>query len=172
MTKVSGWVGENWGLETLRDTGLTSASNESSVILYGNVDGRRILLNGDAGQHALRWAADYANANSLPLQQFSCVQIPHHGSRRNVGPAILNRLLGPIRPANSTSTFTAIVSAPKDDENHPRKVVMNAFIRRGATVLATQGIGKCFPGGFAARPGYFAADSVPLSSQVEAYDDN
>jgi beta-lactamase superfamily II metal-dependent hydrolase len=84
--KVQNWVPESWTGERLRDGGVTSASNESSVILYANLaEERRILLTGDAGPQALSWAAAYARANGYPLQSFSFVQIPHHGSRRNVG---------------------------------------------------------------------------------------
>jgi beta-lactamase superfamily II metal-dependent hydrolase len=86
-TKVQNWVPESWAGERLRDGGVASASNESSVVLYANFEeGRRILLTGDAGPQALSWAAAYAKANGYPLQSFSFVQIPHHGSRRNVGP--------------------------------------------------------------------------------------
>jgi hypothetical protein len=58
------------------------------------------LLTGDAGINGLTWAADWADSLGLPLQNFSFVQIPHHGSRRNVGPAILTRLLGSMQQEN------------------------------------------------------------------------
>jgi hypothetical protein len=121
--KVQNWVTESWTGERLRDGGINSASNESSVILYANLaPDRRILLTGDAGRQALSSAAAYARANGYPLQNFSFVQIPHHGSRRNVGPTILNELFGPIQP-EGTVRFTAFVSAPKDDEAHPAQCV-------------------------------------------------
>jgi hypothetical protein len=71
--------------------------------------------------------ADYLK---IPLQSFKFVQIPHHGSKRNVGPAILNRLIGsPV--AQGTNKFTAFVSVPKKGEpKHPSKRVTNAFMRR------------------------------------------
>jgi beta-lactamase superfamily II metal-dependent hydrolase len=170
IQKVSKWVGENWGIETLRDDGVTSASNESSVILAANDGGKRYFLTGDAGQNALRWAADYADTIGFPLQSFTFFQVPHHGSRRNVGPTILNRLIGPIRP-QGTQSFTAYVSAPKDDENHPRKVVKNAFTRRGGQVFITCGDSKIFYGGFPRRVGYYPATVEPLHDVVEGYDD-
>src|SRR5581483_403237 len=62
-------IPENWQVETLRDGGITSASNESSVILYGDFgNGQKVLLTGDAGIRALTWAADYADGLYLPLQ--------------------------------------------------------------------------------------------------------
>lgn len=132
LAKAQKWVEEKWDRERLKDGGVTSASNETSVVLYGEFEGnRRLLLTGDAGVNALHWAADYADQSKLMLQKFSFVQIPHHGSRRNVGPTILNRLVGPIRAENAESDFAAFVSAPENDDTHPRKMVLNAFIRRG-----------------------------------------
>jgi hypothetical protein len=100
--------------------------------LYGVFDnGRRVLLIGDAGVRALTWAADDADEFGLSLRQFTFVQVPHHISRRNVGPTILNRILGPIVPEGN-ERFAAFISAPPDDTTHPRKIVVNAFKRRGA----------------------------------------
>ena len=171
VAKTQKWVPEKWEYERLKDGGLTSASNETSVVLYGSFDNNhRVLLTGDAGINALTWAADYAEASGLPLRQFSFVQVPHHGSRRNVGPTILNRILGPIQPQGFASRFSAFVSAPKDDDTHPRKMVLNAFIRRGGVVIATQGNKKVFWGGFPARPGYIVAEAMSFASYVEEYD--
>jgi len=167
--KIEKWIDETWVNERLKDGGVTSASNESSVVLYANVGGHRILLTGDAGINALTWSTNYATKIGYPLQKFGFVQIPHHGSRRNVGPTVLNALLGPIQ-SEGTQRFTAFVSAPKDDENHPRKIVLNAFTRRGAKVCATQGRAKLHYGGFPARAGYSTAEIIPLSKSVEDYD--
>ncbi len=169
--KAQKWIDETWDNERLRDGGVTSASNESSVVLYGEfADNRRVLLTGDAGLNALTWAADRADASNLPLQKFSFVQIPHHGSRRNVGPTILNRILGPIQAKDSDSRFAAFVSAPADDDTHPRKMVLNAFIRRGARAIATQGSNKIHYGGFPKRDGYDSVTPLPFSAKVEEYD--
>jgi beta-lactamase superfamily II metal-dependent hydrolase len=137
--------------ELLREIPVTHAwlhIPESSVILYANrAHNRRILLTGDAGLQALSWAAAYARVNGYPLQSFSLVQIPHRGSRRNVGPTLLNELLGPIQPEGITR-FTTFLSSPKDNDTHPRKIVLNAFIRRGGKVIATQSTNKIHYGGF------------------------
>lgn len=171
MSKVQKWVPETWDNERLKNGGITSASNETSVVLYGSFDGnRRILLTGDAGVNGLIWAANNAEASGLPLGQFSFVQIPHHGSRRNVGPSILDRILGPTQAENLSSRFSAFVSAPAEDDMHPRKMVLNAFTRRGGQVIATQGTNKVFWGGFAKRDGYTSAEAIPFASQVEDYD--
>jgi beta-lactamase superfamily II metal-dependent hydrolase len=169
--KVQKWVPESRDVELLKDGGITSASNESSVILYGDFGiGRRALLTGDAGVRGLSCAAYCAEMLGLPLRDFMFVQIPHHGSRRNVGPTVLNRLIGPIQSNGAEPRFSAFVSAPKDDDTHPRKMVLNAFTRRGGKVLATQGVSKVYWGGFPTRPGYEPASPLPFATQVEAYD--
>lgn len=167
--KVEKWTTETWANEKLKDGGITGASNESSVVLYANHDKQRILLTGDAGVHALSWATQHAAANNWPLQNFTLVQIPHHGSRRNVGPTVLNTLIGPIQP-EGTEKAVAYVSAPKDDDNHPRKIVLNAFTRRGYKVYATQGTNKVHRGGFPMRDGYGNSESIAFSTRVEDYD--
>ena len=128
-----------WGVDALDDEDTTSAKNNSSAITLLAVDGRYLLFTGDAGITALTYAADEldAVANGAELR---FIQIPHHGSRRNVGPAILDRLIGkPVRQGESRS-ISAIASTAKNGEpKHPRKAVMNAFTHRGASALATRG---------------------------------
>jgi beta-lactamase superfamily II metal-dependent hydrolase len=171
VAKAQTWVTETWDNERLKDGGVTSASNESSVVLYGDFGaGRRVLLTGDAGVWGLTLAAHQAELTGLPLQDFMFAQVPHHGSRRNVGPTILNRLFGPIQQEGNASRFSAFVSAPKNDDTHPRKMVLNAFTRRGGRIVATQGAKKVFWGGFPARAGYRAVQAMPFAAQVEDYD--
>lgn len=165
------WIHETWEKELLREGGVTSATNESSVILYGQFNEGPVLLTGDAGLFALTRAAESAETANLPLQRFAFVQIPHHGSRRNVGPTILNRLLGPIQPVETPGTMSAFVSAPKNDDTHPREMVLNAFRRRRGRVLATQGNSKVCWGGFQPRQGYSPAEASPFAAVVEDYDD-
>jgi beta-lactamase superfamily II metal-dependent hydrolase len=166
---IQSWTTESWDKERLKDGGTTSASNESSVVLYGSFEKGNVLLTGDAGINGLTWAANIADSLGLPLQQFSFVQIPHHGSRRNVGPTILTRLLGNKQQESDPTRFTTFVSAPKDDEQHPRRIVLNAFKRRGAKVIATQGSSKIHYGGFPKRDGYSVAEVLPFYTQVEEY---
>jgi beta-lactamase superfamily II metal-dependent hydrolase len=171
VTKAQKYITETWEIERLRDGGITSPTNESSVVLYGDFeDGRPALLTGDAGVWGLALSAWFAEQNSLPLRAFRFVQVPHHGSRRNVGPTILNRLIGPILPAGSKPTYSACVSAPKEDDQHPRLMVLNAFWRRGGRVMATQGEKLVISRGFPARGGYSDAKEIPFATKVEDYD--
>jgi beta-lactamase superfamily II metal-dependent hydrolase len=171
VAKVQKWFTESWEKERLKDGGVATASNESSVVLYADFgETGRFLLTGDAGARALSLAAYFAGQANFPLQDFTFVQIPHHGSRRNVGPTILNLILGPIQAEGSPIRFAAFVSAPKDDDIHPRMMVLNAFTRRGARVIATQGVKKIHWGGFPVRPKYSAAEPIPFTPKVEDYD--
>ncbi len=123
-----------WGAETFSSEE-TSSENEMSVIQYSSICGKRILLTGDAGRAGLSEAADYAPSVGLMLPGIDYFQVPHHGSRRNVSTELLDRWLGPripLRPEEGEGGFEAIISASNEDENHPRKAVIRAFIHRGA----------------------------------------
>jgi hypothetical protein len=171
LEKAKSWVEERWDRELLRDNGTTSASNESSTVLYsdfGQAPG--VLSTADAGENALRWSADELEKRRIALRQFRLIQIPHHGSRSNVGPTILNRLVGPIVAQTPDNPPFAIVSAPKDDEVHPRRMVINAFIRRGTKVCSTQGISFVYRKGFPRRAGFSTAVPLDFSNKVEEYD--
>jgi hypothetical protein len=54
--RVQKWIDESWDNERLKHGGCTTASNEISVVLYGDFcPGRRVLLTGDAGSGGCRW---------------------------------------------------------------------------------------------------------------------
>lgn len=156
--------------ETLRDGGETSRENESSVVLYANFDNQGILLTGDAGNEALQNAYDFAIENGVDIsQKLKFIQIPHHGSRRNVSPNILNQLIGDIDEKDENSII-AFVSAGKDDANHPRRVVTNAFIRRGCKVIETKGSTKHHHRNMPEREGWTTATPMPFYDKVESYE--
>jgi beta-lactamase superfamily II metal-dependent hydrolase len=96
------------------------------------------------------------------------IQVPHHGSKRNVGPTVLDRILGP-KKAQEAFDKTAFVSAAKDGEpKHPARKVVNAFQRRGAKVFATKGSGlyqhsKDLP----LRAGWRTATNLAFYEQVD-----
>jgi beta-lactamase superfamily II metal-dependent hydrolase len=133
---------ESWGLELLRESVHTSADNEASVVLWGQFDDQGVLLTGDAGIQALGRAADRAQAEGIDLPgRLSLLQVPHHGSRHNVSPSVLDRLLGPRKPQDDgQATKRAFVSAGAGSTVHPHAMVTNALLRRGTTPYATQGL--------------------------------
>jgi beta-lactamase superfamily II metal-dependent hydrolase len=129
-----------WGEENFSDED-TSAENEMSVVQYASLCGKSILLTGDVGRDGLSEAADYALLAGISLPGIDRFQVPHHGSRRNVSTEVLDRWLGqrlPKMPKEGAEIFTALISAAKADEHHPRKAVVRAMIHRGAKVISTE----------------------------------
>lgn len=169
--QLRAWVEEEWNIETLREGSVTAAENESSTVLYGNFGTDRVLLTADTGANGIWWSCAHAEKTGIDLETINVIQVPHHGSRSNVTPSALNKLLGPILPAGTPAKRIAIVSAPKDDASHPRKIVMNAFHRRGAPVFPTQGnYVRKHSGTMPVRPGEGPITPMELFSHVEAYD--
>lgn len=166
---VENWVTESWYGERLKDGGVTAAENEASTVLLGDFGSARILLTGDAGINALNWACENADLFDLPMQPLDLIQVPHHGSRRNVSPQILDRLLGPIVEEGRSRGTTAVASVPKDDTKHPRKMVTNAFLRRGVVVSVTQGRKLRLHDNMPARMNEVQLNVLPFFEQVEDY---
>lgn len=125
-------------IETLTDNGETDPRNEGSVVSLFRIDGRQFLLTGDAGQRSLTRVADeyearFGSFTADPLRLF---QVPHHGSRRNLGPTLLNRIIG---PKGGSSGVPAMISAGEKAPKHPSPKVVNALLRRGSIVSVTAG---------------------------------
>lgn len=164
------WVMEKWGIETLAEpeVNASSAENNSSVILLFKDNNEKFLFTSDAGVPALTGAVEVAKRIGVDLSTVNALQVPHHGSRHNVGPAILNLIVGPKKTTEQI-TKSAVVSAPKKGEpRHPSKKVVNAFMRRGAKVVATQGKTICIRGSDTPnRKDWVDAVPLPFSDQVE-----
>lgn len=170
LKKAASLVVGAWNYEYFPAEG-TSCENEMSVIQAAILCGKTIVLTGDGGRGALAEAANYAPDVGLALPGVDCIQIPHHGSRRNVSSELLDRWLGPrlpAQPALGAEMFTAIVSSAKADPDHPRNAVVRAFMHRGGLVVATESKHICFTGGAApARAGWVATTPVPYPPTLE-----
>jgi beta-lactamase superfamily II metal-dependent hydrolase len=118
--------------ETLDDTcERFRPENSSSVILLPSLGGFKALFTGDADSVALTQAADYAAMQlGIDLSNLNLLQVPHRGSRHNVGRTILNRI---------RARHAIISAAPEGAPKHPSRRVTNALIRRGTEVCATLG---------------------------------
>jgi beta-lactamase superfamily II metal-dependent hydrolase len=154
-------------IETLTDEGVTGPRNNTSVITCVQADGHRVLLTGDAGIPALEYAATEYESQiggfyAWPLSLF---QVPHHGSRRNVGPTILDRILGPRGAAYNATT--SVVSSAKADPKHPSPKVVNALKRRGSSVYVTEGKILRHGHDYPLRPGWGPATELPALSEDE-----
>jgi beta-lactamase superfamily II metal-dependent hydrolase len=163
------WLRETWSSESLVEPGEDdcSAENNSSVVLLFREGGHSFLFTSDAGVPALTRAADHAQQNGINLADLTGgIQVPHHGSKRNVGPAILDRILGPKLEVQSFRR-TAVISAAVDGApKHPSKRVVNALMRRGCRVLATQGT-PLGVWGLGAPRAWPAATPLPFYNEVE-----
>jgi beta-lactamase superfamily II metal-dependent hydrolase len=107
-----------------------SNRNNSSTVLWLRLDSTTMLLTSDAGAEALDAALNVADYNGLGFADR--VQIPHHGSRKNVGPTLLDRMLA--------ETSMAFISAAEGGRpNRPAHQVLNAAIRRARVVATTEG---------------------------------
>lgn len=150
-----------WGRDELDDADTTSAKNNSSVVTQLIVEGRQLLFTGDAGVTALSHAAEQPFFYSQKAK-LRFIQIPHHGSRRNVGPTVLNRLIGePVSEGQSRDIIAIASTAKKGEPKHPRKAVINAFTHRGTKVLATRGNTINLTHNAPGRHGWGAVDPEP-----------
>jgi beta-lactamase superfamily II metal-dependent hydrolase len=152
------WVAETMHIETLVDPPLAevSAENNSSAVILFQVDGHKLLLTGDVGTEALTNAINFATAQGISLKGVRFFQVPHHGSRRNIGPKLLDQIM----------PQTAFISASAEGApKHPSKRVTNALLRRGAKVYCTQGNTVLHGHGHSRNWG--PATEVPFYPQVE-----
>ena len=172
--KAVNWIAETWDDEKLVDPeeNATSSENNSSTVLLFDFEGKKHLYTSDAGVPALEESAYYIQQQGLTLQDFSFVQIPHHGSKRNVGPTILNKLIGAPVLQETGTKFKVFISASKDgNPKHPSKRIVNALIRRGGNVIATQGLTKCSHSSGVPDRKWVNATPLPFYTNVEEDDD-
>lgn len=156
-----------WGDEYF-PAGETSNENEMSVVQYAYLNGCKILLTGDTGRTGLKEVIDYAPLAGLTLPGIDRFQVPHHGGRRNISTELLDQLLGERKTAQGgKTTFTAVISAARADEDHPRKSVVRAMHHRGAHVISTEGSDKCTSKDAPQRDGYSFAECLPYPDEQE-----
>lgn len=159
-------IAERWDYETLDDKGETLAENNSSTILLLTVDNRNLLFTGDAGIPALTEAIARLESEGFDFSTITFIQVPHHGSKQNVGPSILNRLVGPKQREDRQIKSTFVSVSKEGEPNHPAKKVTNAFRRRGAPVHPTQGATKLHHYNAPDR-GWSSSIPLPFYVQVE-----
>lgn len=150
------WIEESLHIETLSDDYEdTTPENNSSLVLLFKIDEKRFLFTGDAGKDALNKVIEYSESIGKNLENIDFLDVPHHGSKRNVGPSILNHL----KPT------MAYISCPKEgDPKHPSRKVKNALIRRDCNVFTTKGSSLAFN---TIRDGWASAVPEEFSDRVE-----
>lgn len=168
---VARLVTETWTGERLEEPPLDAVSprNNSSTVMLLDLGDQHVLFAADAGVPALERAADWAEANGVVWSNVKKFQVPHHGSRRNVGPSILNRIVGEPVGRDDPFTKSAIVSCAKDGApKHPARKVVNAYIRRGARVCKTAGNTICWHSpNVPIRPGWGPATPYDFATEYE-----
>lgn len=160
------WSGQEALIEP--EENATRPQNNSSVILLAKLDDTYFVFTGDAGVPALDRAVseELGAALRAELRYF---QLPHHGSKRNVGPSILDRILGPRVAQGVATGKTTFISAASDGKpKHPAQRVINAANRRGAKVISTQGRRLLMHSNDApARDRWVPAAELPFVEQYE-----
>jgi len=99
----------------------TSPENNSSVIFALLFGTEKFLFTSDAGVPALQRASQ-----QYQLDHLYWMQIPHHGSRRNINPALIKLFSPSIAWVSADGT-----------KKHPRRAVVNAFKQAGTQVYST-----------------------------------
>lgn len=164
------WVAETWDKELLTDPGddETTSENNSSMVFAIKQGTNSFLFSGDAGVPALVDALAFGRALGLPIDGYRFFHVPHHGSRHNLGPSLLNYMFGNPKPQpTEPGSVTAFISATKDDPKHPSRRLTNALNRRGVKPVATAGSSKLHHSTDYVDRGWNKADPVPFYSQVE-----
>lgn len=165
-------IHETWDSEQLMEPeeNATSPQNNSSTILLAQLDDKHFMFTGDAGVAALHRAYSTAIEWQVDLRSLlRYFDVPHHGSKRNLGPGMLNALVGPPVANGQTIDKTAFISvAKKGEPKHPSRRVINALIRRGVRVFKTQGNSLChYSSDLPCRPGWSAVQSSTFSFEYE-----
>lgn len=167
---ITDTIKDYWNKDAIREGEVTTPENETSIVVYGDMaEHGSFLLTGDAGIQALTAAADYADSAGISLADVKFHQIPHHGGRHNVSPSVLNRIVGSIQPSGSAPNKSAFVSVAKNSD-HPKKMVVNAYIRRGVKVFEARDSSKWHHRGTPKRDDYSAATPLDFNEYVESWD--
>lgn len=120
------WIAETLHIETLSDDYPdTDSENNSSLVLLLVAEEKKFLFTGDAGKGSLGKIIEYTDLINYSLSGLDFFDVPHHGSKRNLGPTILNKL----KPKRAF-----ISCPPQGDPKHPSRKVINALLRRDCLV--------------------------------------
>ena len=108
--------------KSILDDGIdTNGMNNTSIMILIEGPSEKILLTGDAGMRAIREAH-----NIRDLSNLSILDVPHHGSRRNLDSALIE-LMRPIM---------AYISSPGTNK-HPRNAIVKKLQQVGSVVYST-----------------------------------
>ena len=130
------------------ENNVTTPTNNTSTIIRVKDDGRSFLLTADAGVQAFASAS-----KSYDFSNVFWLQVPHHGSRRNLSTPVCEYLKPSI----------AFISA-EGNTKHPSKAVVCALKRVNTQVFSTHKAGSLRQhqgyGVPDSRPGYVSAEPL------------
>ncbi len=117
------------------DAGGTNPRNNSSAVVSLMIDGRHLILPGDAGVPALGAAMDFLDERDRTKHWPALFVLPHHGSRHNLDLDTIQRILG----SHTDDHYGAAIASVSEESDNPSPRVANAAGRRGYPVYATAG---------------------------------
>ncbi len=152
------WLEDNTGIDLINnDEDTTSPENNTSTIILFNIDGYKLLFTGDAGKTGLTLASDYADSQGLILNDLRFLDVPHHGSKRNLSSKVLSRI----------KAETAFISASGDNPKHPAKKITNALKKQGTRVYVNRKNILHHHHEAPERPDWSVAQEEPFHDKVE-----
>lgn len=155
-TEVINLIEDSLDIDILTsDEDSTSAENNTSTILLLTIGESRLLFTGDAGKTALLKAIDHADSLNINLAGMTFLDVPHHGSRRNINSKILKKI----------NASTAFISASGENKKHPSKRVTNALKKFGSKVFVNRKNPIMYHSG--SVRGWGPAIPEPFHNQVE-----
>lgn len=128
------WIKDHPLINLLDDEDTTSVKNNSSTVILLQDDDKKVLFTADVGKRGLEKAIEYAHGQNIILSDLYLFDVPHHGSKRNLGKTAMSHI----------GAHIACISASKDSEKHPAKKVINHLSKMGIKWTTTKGSIKCF----------------------------
>ena len=101
----------------------TTPINETSIVSLLCMPDQNYLLTADAGKNDIKEALDYKDSQfGLAYKSIDVLQLPHHGSRKNVTPALIQRI----------GAKDYIISCPPNglDSHHPSRRMVNMVLEK------------------------------------------
>ena len=144
---------------TWDDSENTSPINESSLIVLFEYEDVKVLFTGDAGKEGLGEAIGFANEQGIKLDDCTIIKMPHHGSRKNVNPSIMD---------NFKRCMKLYYSCASDDlGHHPSQRLINMLNEKNFRQLSTSGCTLHWGKGAPDREGWSKANAIESFAEIE-----
>lgn len=142
----------------------TTPINETSIVSLLSMPDKNYLLTADAGKNGIKEALDYKDSQFwLAHRSIDVLQLPHHGSRKNVTPVLIQRI----------DAKDYIISCPQNglDTHHPSRRLVNMVLEKipKARIFTTA---DCYCFVFYYKFNWQLKPQTPMSAfdEIEDYD--